>query len=353
MRHLILLPLFAGSVCAQPIPVLSQAQIQQLETTVAQNPGDKVSQTLLGQNYSFVILGLTALGQYNTVAGVDPAKAQGEFAQHARDAMQNSALAGVLGEGGEALWNFSFQIEGYEVQHQSEAQVAYLDARALGAQALDRAIAIEPGTAAWRSYRIPILISRSGFGFLPLSAKDAYSQVKEDLSVLSGATRYAVLAGAAKLAVKGAALDDAQSYAIELLNSASEPKDWNYGNAIFFGNMVQGQVALRRGDLEAARSRLLSSGKTPGSPQLNSFGPNISLARDLLTGVGAVPSAGPRTRAACVPRRSVTSPDVRQTVLEFFDLCQVFWTMGHERLQQWSQQVRAGVVPDFGANLYY
>lgn len=353
MRHLILLPLLAGSVCAQSIPVLSQAQIQQLETTVAQNPADRLSQTLLGQNYSFFILGITSLGQYNTVTGVDQAQARSEFAQHARDAMQNSALAGVLGEGGEALWNFSFQLEGYEAQHPSGAQVAYLDARGLGVQALDRAILMEPGTATWRYYRIPILVLRSNFDFLPLGVKDAYSQVKEDLSVLTGDTRNAVLADAAKLAVKAWELDDAQSYAIELFNSAIDPKDWNYGNAIFFGNMVQGQVALRRGDLEAARSRLRSSGNTPGSPQLNSFGPNMSLARDLLTGVAEVPRAGLAPRPGRVARRHATSPDVRQTVLEFFDLCRVFWTMGSDRLQQWSQQVRDGVVPDFGSNLYY
>ena len=353
MRPLILLPLFVGSLCAQAIPVLSQAQIQQLETTVAQNPTDRPSQTLLGQNYSFVILGITALGQYNTVAGLDPAKARGEFAQHARDVMQNSPFGGVLGEGGQALWNFSFQVQGYEAQHTSEAQVAYLDARTLGVQALDRAIVLEPGAATWRSYRIPILALRSNADFLPLSAKDAFSQVKEDLSVLTGTMRYTVLATAAKLAVKGSALDDAQAYAIELLSSATNPKDWNYGNAVFFGNMVQGQVALRRGDPAAARARLLAAGNTTGSPQLNSFGPNMSLARDLLTGVGDVTSASSASREERVPRRYETSPETRQTVLEFFDLCQAFWTMGRDRLQQWSQQVRASAVPEFGANLYY
>ena len=353
MRRLILWPLLAGYLCAQAIPVLSEAQIQQLETTVAHNPADRQSQTLLGQNYSFVILGITALGQYNTVAGVDPAKAEGEFAQHARDVMRNSAFAGVLGEGGEALWNFSFQLQGYEAQHQSEAQVPYLDARALGAQALDRAIAVEPATDTWRYYRIPILVLRSNSDFLPIGARDAYSKVKEDLSVLTGTMRYAVISSAARLAVKASALDDAQSYAVELLNSATDPKDWNYGNAIFFGNMVQGQVALRRGDPAAARSRLLAAGNTPGSPQLNSFGPNMSLARDLLTSVGDVAGAGSPSRESRVSRRYETSPEARQTVLQFFDLCRVFWTMGSDRLQQWSQQVRDGVVPDFGANLTY
>ena len=353
MRQLALLPLFAGILCAQSIiPVLSETQIQQLETTVAQNPADRASQTLLGQNYSFVILGISALGQYNTVAGVDPAKASGAFAQHARDVMQNSAVAGILGEGGEALWNFSFQLEGYEAQH-PEAKVAYLEARTLGVHTLDRAIAFDPGTAAWRSYRIPILVLRANFDFLPLSAKDAYSQVKEDLRVLTGDTRNAQLAAAAKLAVKASALDDAQSYAVELLESASDPQDWNYGNAIFFGNMVQGQVALRRGDLAGARSRLLAAGETPGSPQLNSFGPNMSLAKELLTGVEELPHAALASRARHLPRRYATFADGQQTVLEFFGLCKVFWTMGGDQLQQWSEQVQAGVVPDFGANLYY
>jgi hypothetical protein len=349
VRGRILLLLFVSSVCAQSIPVLSQSEIQQLETTVAQTPTDPQSQALLGQNYSFVILGITSLGQYNFVKGVDPAKARGEFAQHALDVMQNSASAGVLGEGGRALWNFSFQVQGYEIQHQSEAQVAYLDARALGAQALDRAIVLDPGTATWRSYRIPILVFRSNFDFLPLNAVDAYSQVKEDLSVLTGVTRNAVLPDAAKLAVRAAALDDAGPYAIELLNSASDPKDWNYGNAIFFGNMVLGQVALRLGNLEDALSFLLLSGSAPGSPQLNSFGPNMSLVKDLLSGVAGADLAS----GADIPQRRVTSSDVPQTVLEFFDLCQVFWATGGDRLQQWSQQVRVGVVPDFGANLYY
>jgi hypothetical protein len=267
--------------------------------------------------------------------------------------MQNSALPGVLGEGGHALWNFSFQVQGYEAQHPADAQVAYQDARALGVQALDHAVALEPGAAAWRSYRIPILALRSNSDVLPIGVKDAYSQVKEDLSVLTGTMRYALLASAAKLAVKAAALGDAQSYAVELLDSATNPKDWNYGNAIFFGNMVQGQVALRRGDPASARSHLLAAGRTTGSPQLNSFGPNMSLARDLLTGVAEIPNAGPSPRATRVQRRFEASPEARQTVLEFFDLCRVFWTMGSDRLQQWSQQVRNGVVPDFGANLDY
>jgi hypothetical protein len=55
--------------------------------------------------------------------------------------------------------------------------------------------------------------------------------------------------------------------------------------------MVLGQVALRRGDAKKAASFLLAAGKTWGSPQLNSFGPNMPLANDLLA-AGVDPQFG-------------------------------------------------------------
>jgi len=43
-----------------------------------------------------------------------------------------------------------------------------------------------------------------------------------------------------------------------------------------------GRSALHGGHLEGARSCLLAAGHTPGSPQLNSFGPSMSFAREML-----------------------------------------------------------------------
>ena len=43
-----------------------------------------------------------------------------------------------------------------------------------------------------------------------------------------------------------------------------------------------GRIALRHGDRETARKELRAAGRTPGSPQLNSFGPQFTLARELL-----------------------------------------------------------------------
>ncbi|MBZ5610051.1 MAG: hypothetical protein LAP38_17450 [Acidobacteriia bacterium] len=330
MRRLLLTVAFAAGSWAQSVSILSQDQIQELENKVAQHPEDRQSQKLLGQNYAAFILGITALGTYNTVEGVDASKAASSFAQHSREMLSTSSLAGVVAEGGHALWDFSFQVQGYEVLKQARDRVQYSDARTLGVQALDRAILLEPKNAAWRSYRIPILALRSNSRTtMPVDTADAYTQIKQDLAVLTGASRYNLLASVAKQAVKAGALDNAASYAQELLQSANDPKNCNYGNAIFFGNMVLGQVALRRGDKDQARSHLLAAGKTSGSPQLNSFGPNMSLAKDLL-------EAGDR-----------------QAVLEFFELCRSFWKMDRGRLQDWANQINAGSTPDFGANLAY
>jgi hypothetical protein len=43
-----------------------------------------------------------------------------------------------------------------------------------------------------------------------------------------------------------------------------------------------GLIAVHKNDIETARRELLESGKTPGSPTLNSFGPNMILAKELL-----------------------------------------------------------------------
>ncbi len=93
--------------------------------------------------------------------------------------------------------------------------------------------------------------------------------------------------------------------------------------------MVLGRLALTDGRIEEAKELLLESGRSPDSPQLNSFGQNMSLAHDLL-------AAGES-----------------DAVLEYFELTRSFWEMGKERLDRWSNQVHAGKVPDFQANLYY
>ena len=94
--------------------------------------------------------------------------------------------------------------------------------------------------------------------------------------------------------------------------------------------MILGLVALHNGDTQASAHYLLASGASPGSPQLNSFGPNMALAKGLLdAGAG------------------------RDQVVEFFDLCAKFWKIDQGKLKEWSVLVKGGLTPNFGGSLNY
>jgi len=144
-----------------------------------------------------------------------------------------------------------------------------------------------------------------------------------------GMTREALLSFVATVAVEAGENEKARTYATELLEKAGNSKEeyWNRGNAVHYGHLVSGRIALIDGDLKAAKAHLLRAGQTPGSPNLGSFGPNMTLAKELL------------------------EKGERQIVLEYFKLCHTFWK--DEKLEEWSSVVRAGRVPDFGANLNY
>jgi hypothetical protein len=142
--------------------------------------------------------------------------------------------------------------------------------------------------------------------------------------------RFWELPYAAKLSMDLEEVEDARKYATELLNLAAQFKSdlGGYGNAIHDGNMVLGRIAVREGHIEEARQYLLRSGKTPGSPTLDSFGPNMSLAKDLL------------------------EKGERQAVLEYFQECHKFWRSDGV-LDGREHDVKAGNIPDFGGNLVY
>jgi hypothetical protein len=107
------------------------------------------------------------------------------------------------------------------------------------------------------------------------------------------------------------------------------PKSWNYGNAIHVANLVLGRVALAEGDMPEARKFLLAAGKSPGSPQLGSFGPDMAFAQDML-------------------RKGETA-----TVIAYLDLCSKFWKEKHSHAAEWKDQIANGQSPEFGPNLRY
>jgi hypothetical protein len=132
----------------------------------------------------------------------------------------------------------------------------------------------------------------------------------------------------------------ASRLARELLDANRDQESWNYGNEIHAGNQILGLAALQDGDIEAAKEYLRAAGRTPGSPQLNSFGPTMTLAQALL-GRGE-----------------------RDAVLDYLDDVEKFWVpvksegnyllnfvrnhvndSNRKKLEQWKEAIRTGEVP--------
>ena len=106
---------------------------------------------------------------------------------------------------------------------------------------------------------------------------------KKLASAASEEEKFYALDDAAKESFVAGNIEAARNYAKDFLALAPKyRRDWNYGNAIQDGNLVLGRIALKEGRTEEAKQYLIETGKSPGSPQMNSFGPNVSLAKDLL-----------------------------------------------------------------------
>jgi hypothetical protein len=141
--------------------------------------------------------------------------------------------------------------------------------------------------------------------------------------------RFYALNDAAKKSFESKEYKMAEQYAAELLSLAQKySNDWNYGNAIYDSHTVLGRIALLRNDVNTAEEQLFLSATTPGSPQLNSFGPNMSLAKDLL------------------------EKGNKESVIKFLNQCKKFW-YDNDKVDDWIKEIQEGRIPDFGANLIY
>lgn len=198
----------------------------------------------------------------------------------------------------------------------------------LAEQLLLRAQKLEPAVLTWPD-RLAQLVALNAKGDAAQAAR-ALEYLEQAQSLDGDAiSRFYRLNELAKQALLAGKLTEAERHARAVLEvAASLPDDWNYGNAIYRGNEILGQLALREGKIEAAGKYLLAAGRTPGSPQLGSFGPNLMLARDLL------------------------AKGQKEAVLEFFGLIEKFWPK-RELIARWRKEIEAGQTPNFGANLRY
>jgi hypothetical protein len=168
---------------------------------------------------------------------------------------------------------------------------------------------------------------------LPIKLDPAQShiaQAEEKLKLIKNPrNRWYALGDAGMWALHQGRVEDAEKYGNELLAGIGKWSNWNDGNAVHKGNIILGRVALRRNDVAKAKQHLIAAGKTKGSPQLDTFGPNMTLAEELL------------------------KRGEKQVVLEYIDLCAQFWKMDNGAIAAWRSMINSDKLPSFGAHLLY
>jgi hypothetical protein len=163
----------------------------------------------------------------------------------------------------------------------------------------------------------------------PESPKQRYLLAMAKLQAAdSDEKKFYALGDAAKESFDAGKIDDAQKYAEQLMALLPNfQKNRDYGGAMCDANVVLGRVAVRKGNLEDAKRYLIAAGSCPPTPYLMNNGPNMGLAKDLL------------------------EKGEKQVVLDYFELCRKLWSNGGAQLDQWSQQVKDGKIPNFGGSL--
>ncbi|MEN0038377.1 MAG: hypothetical protein AAGC78_14970 [Cellvibrio sp.] len=135
--------------------------------------------------------------------------------------------------------------------------------------------------------------------------------------------RHSAIPQAAKAAYMLGLFPEAKEWAEEMSELIKiVPKNWNYGNVIYYQNWVFGMLAFDSGDLDKAKYFLNLAASTVGSPQLNSFGPNMKLARNLLVSGES------------------------EAFLEFLNQVEIFWRHGKPWLEVWRNKVAQGAIPN-------
>jgi tetratricopeptide (TPR) repeat protein len=191
---------------------------------------------------------------------------------------------------------------------------------------LERGRELEPLNPQWseRLAQLDMLSARRPGAEAGDSARKALEEFESALSLIKDENkRYHALADVAEAARLAGADETAREYANELLRRAQEhPQDLNYGNAVHEGHRILGHLELKAGDVEAAKRHLLEAGATPGSPSLDSFGPELSLARDLL------------------------AKGERSAVIDYLRQISRFWKGAEEGLEEWIILIQAGKTPE-------
>ena len=147
-------------------------------------------------------------------------------------------------------------------------------------------------------------------------------QVLEEIMDRSESEKWSWSDSAAEIAFNTGDYEKAEEYALSSLAMSTEyEEDWNYGNAIHNSNVVLGRISFIKGDVEGAKGYLTEASKSEGSPQLDTFGPDLELANELL------------------------KMGERKPVVQYLTSISRFWEMDNGCVKRWLSEIESGDTP--------
>jgi tetratricopeptide (TPR) repeat protein len=328
---LLVLAVCAAPAVAQPPAVrrpfeLSPDEVGELEKKVAATPADLELRSRLLRHYFTDRAPEARAARARHVLWVIANRPEAEIAG-SPDTQAAKILEPDLYEQARSLWLAHLEARGSEPEILGNAAAFFLlSERERARELLRRGRELEPSNPRWseRLAHLDMLAARRPGAEAGESARRALEEFESALDLIKDERRrFYSLAGVAEAARLAGVDEKAREYASELLRRAGEfPRDGHYGNAVHEGHRILGHLELKAGDVEAAKKHLLEAGATPGSPQLNSFGPELTLARDLL------------------------AKGERDAVVEYLRQVSRFWKGREDALEEWIVLILAGKTPE-------
>ncbi|HJW04506.1 MAG TPA: hypothetical protein VJ548_14595, partial [Azospira sp.] len=232
----------------------------------------------LGYVYAMAVLGVSRLNHTGLPVAASPEERTGPFAVRARKALETSNSPELVGTAGKILGQYGTIMMAFGLSQDGEMKLAE--------RLLTRADQLQPGNPYWADAlgdQLLLKAKRGGAAEAGLR-KRALGYLEKSLAATSDPDwRRGRLREVAKLAFQVGDYPRAEKYAKELLGQAqAHPGDEKFGAAVHDANVVLGRLDLKRKAVAEAKEHLLAAGRSVGGDTLSSFGPNMSLAKDLL-----------------------------------------------------------------------
>ncbi len=282
----------------------------------------------LGAEYAIAILGITMINSNGLPMNADPAETSGDVARNAVDELAASTNVDVLEAAGNLLFQYGSIIQAIgkgaiDREPLAERLLLKVQGQAPGNFVVPRLLADLYKARALKSREPGALRQWLTESTMAADRADA----APDTFPLIVESRPSLRLGAARAAFETGELDMARRMAQAALAQVGDEHDVKNGQAVHDGHAVLGRVALAGGRVEDAKAQLLRAGQVAGGGVLTSFGPNMSLAKELL------------------------EHGERDTVISYLAQCRSFWK--NPRLDEWIRTIQEGKSPNFGANLVY